>query len=893
MKKKCGGKVKAKKAFNGLYEETPLKRIDPYNPTSIASNELKAPAAKIDPTKLQNPLQTPNRPKIGNMKGYSGPSFGVGDALQGGISLINMLLPQEQGRKHIDNSLAYNPYPQGTGSQAIFKDGGEPVPKKKKAPTSEQIAAFSDYAGMDTKVMISKLLKKGLVGNQFNEVQGAYTDQLKSLSSWVPSATTEILKSARAKGIRTPNEFKLNKEYLSNNMYKDALNHPIFNQNFPNYWDTIVALSEEQYAKEQPQTNVAIKKNGGKIKYKQGGLQTHEGGNVELTSYNPMDGGTGEFKGASHKDGGIQSSFEGKPFEAEGGEPYRIDENGALEIFGNLTNPLTGNKFKKDVKTISRQEQKAQKFVDKGSDIVTSTDTKDKWDKLKFNTGTVLLKGGLSRQKELAEAKDQISAIQQVMLDQKGDTMEQGGKIYADGGKSDPKPWEWRGTKKDKLDKKIKDFISLVEKKGLEGYSGSKSGYDVRNTKSKRPSRHGSNQALDMMFKDKDAYDKILKDPELSSYLYDNGLTAINEYDPSIAKKTGATAGHLHIGFDKGTPTSDKFRQDYKSTYGAKNKPTLVNPPSTKPFMGQTGYLVPVGDAQTEDRTPWNPNTSFTPRTPNPVTPVPPTPAPEFNFKNPETKPFQAQRRRKPWEQIAPAIPQLFDKADFVERQSYQPDLYTPYQVSFQDRINQNSRNFNALAPSLVGNPEAQGALAAQLYGANNAVQADEFRTNQGITNDITNKNVSILNDAKLKNLQLADTQYVRQTQAQGNTRDRRIGAGIQIGDVLAKNNLENKTLDVTSQLYKDYAYDKNMQLQYIGDNTAGDQISEANSYSSYPTKTEVTNIQGNTRTKQTYEKPNWQLDKADILKGLRKKRFGDFKDGGKLTHSKIRSLMN
>ena len=49
--------------------------------------------------------------------------------------------------------------------------------------------------------------------------------------------------------------------------------------------------------------------------------------------------------------------------------------------------------------------------------------------------------------------------------------------------------------------------------------------------------------------------------------MYDNGLTVIDEYDKATLKQTKGTAPHLHIGFDKGTETAERFRKQYISKY--------------------------------------------------------------------------------------------------------------------------------------------------------------------------------------------------------------------------------------------------------------------------------------------------------------------------------------
>jgi len=70
-------------------------------------------------------------------------------------------------------------------------------------------------------------------------------------SNWVPIQTMEIMKKARAKGLRTPAEITANWSYLiEGTPYKEAMKHPDFNKQFPNYSEKIKGLIEEGYRKE-------------------------------------------------------------------------------------------------------------------------------------------------------------------------------------------------------------------------------------------------------------------------------------------------------------------------------------------------------------------------------------------------------------------------------------------------------------------------------------------------------------------------------------------------------------------------------------------------------------------------------------------------------------------
>jgi len=168
--------------------------------------------------------------------------------------------------------------------------------------------------------------------------------------------------------------------------------------------------------------------------------------------------------------------------------------------------------------------------------------------------------------------------------------------------------------------------------------------------------------------------------------------------------------------------------------------------------------------------------------------------------------------------QFTQILPEIYaaatNKVEPVWMQQYKPELYEPYQVSFQDRRNRNTATFRALSQRLTDNPQALSILAGQKYQADSEVSAEEFRTNQAITNDITNKNINLLNDAQQKNLQLADTQYVRQSQAKSKTKSTNQAIVNSISSKILQNKLENRTLQVMENLYPHFRYDQNDNYQ-------------------------------------------------------------------------------
>jgi len=180
------------------------------------------------------------------------------------------------------------------------------------------------------------------------------------------------------------------------------------------------------------------------------------------------------------------------------------------------------------------------------------------------------------------------------------------------------------------------------------------------------------------------------------------------------------------------------------------------------------------------------------------------------------TPPTTRRRSSLPFSQILPEILTIAtERPEFVPGQTYEPDLYTPYQVTFQDRLNENNSTFRAMQIQNSNNPALISQLAGQKYEADSRVLADEFRTNQAIQNDITNKNIGLLNQAKLTNLQLADQQMVRQSQARSNTRENIRNAINSISSKAAQARLEDQTLAVYENMFPHFTFDNNGKLKF------------------------------------------------------------------------------
>jgi hypothetical protein len=170
-----------------------------------------------------------------------------------------------------------------------------------------------------------------------------------------------------------------------------------------------------------------------------------------------------------------------------------------------------------------------------------------------------------------------------------------------------------------------------------------------------------------------------------------------------------------------------------------------------------------------------------------------------------QLQPYLIPSNQEPFDygQITPEMMALAtNQLESVQAQTFQPLLETPYSVSFQDQLNANQADFNALQRQMGYNPAAASALAAQKYAANSAILGQQFRANQEMQMGAFNRNRGILNDATLKNLAILDTQYQRQSQAKSNTKAQAQSALSSIADKIAKHKLENRTLGVYENMY-------------------------------------------------------------------------------------------
>ena len=282
----------------------------------------------------------------------------------------------------------------------------------------------------------------------------------------------------------------------------------------------------------------------------------------------------------------------------------------ALSMLGDKN--AKGKKFKNYVSDLTKKENKQTKILNKNTELINELEVDTPMAQLTFNSYEKNINGATNNLKQYSEYKNIAANIQSSI----NELSEENGLVAADLAKGkftiDKEAMKEQqakfgksilkaqvGTKEpvyasyydtpeyaaeealmqnvssDGIINPLEKLKEMLKNKGFDykQTSGVRTG---AKTKQGKPSRHSTGEAMDLAFPKlgKDSYNAILNDPDISRFMLDNNLTAINEYDDNIRNQTGGTEPHLHIGLDKGTAVSDKFRNDAKSLYSAKTPAT-------------------------------------------------------------------------------------------------------------------------------------------------------------------------------------------------------------------------------------------------------------------------------------------------------------------------------
>ena len=820
----------------------------------------------------------------------------AGDVALTALMAVDAFLPKEKiRRKYLrpEDLPTAQDHIYGRGSQAISKYGATIKGKKEKAFWGALLGAVGGGGGAvaaGSAAGGSGAAAAGAAGKA-----GGMMSQLGQQGA--QQAASGVMDGLKQGGANLTNNIAESLAPLMQISHKaDAEAQRLNNAYLNGQIQDLSKLQDPQY----PQMNMGGQMPGMQGQYYgrvqqmgQGGeIQTHNGGQTKMKSYNPFDGGTMQFNGQSHEQGGIDISFAGKPVEVEGQETAFKDAEGNLKIMGNLKVPGTKMKYKELSKKLADREIKAQKFVDKGTLLLNTANPSDPYERLSFNSGQAMVTGGLQKQKQLAAMKEHLGNMQESHLElineQAPKKYRNGGTIAANGATVEGDPIyeamlkaaaEKYGVSYDHMKRLIgieSDFSpNAKSKRGAKG---------IMQFIPETAKKYGVENILNSTAPDdvtkvieagvkhfKELLSQNNNDYTLASAAYNGGQGAVD-----FAKKklhTKDITGDQWIGFmenrNKTAPTKKKHAWqnetlDYVKAINSGDEVDKIGPKFRKDYYYNippiTPYDIPKVDFPQPQKDPQNP------QAPMPY---------NFDFKQPD-------KRKKPSNAAPLKAQQLLgemyamatNREEPVKAQLYQPDLFSPYQVSFQDRLNENNATFNGIQKQLAYSPTALSTLAGQQYQANSQVLGEEFRTNQGIANDIINKNVSLLNEAKKTNLGILDTQYVRQSQAHSNTKSINQDALNSISSKMLQKEASNNALRVYENMYPDYAFDKRTgEANYYGIDANARMnemmgISGIDQTSGQADRTKTVTKTGNSTTTSYYDDP--------IVQAINRRKYQD-----------------
>jgi hypothetical protein len=159
--------------------------------------------------------------------------------------------------------------------------------------------------------------------------------------------------------------------------------------------------------------------------------------------------------------------------------------------------------------------------------------------------------------------------------------------------------------------------------------------------------------------------------------------------------------------------------------------------------------------------------------------------------------------------QVMGELSVMGDQPEGVQARLIQPELDVPYNISYQDQLDEITAQSRAAERMAGNNPEAAAAILGQAARMKSGVKGEEFRANQAQRMGVYDRNRAILNQTKLQNLGIADQQYVRQEQAKSNTKATKLAALQSMSSKYLQNQLSNRKLKTAENLYN-YRYDPN-----------------------------------------------------------------------------------
>lgn len=519
------------------------------------------------------------------------------------------------------------------------------------------------------------------------------------------------------------------------------------------------------------------------MKYCEYGDSLHiaEDGTTEELSFNPYQGATLGISGPSHEEGGIDVMANGQPINMEGGEPIFQSTNGDINIMGNMYIPGTKMKFKTGMKKLAKEEQKAMRQMEIADMLMKTNFPSDPMELLKYNAGRIKKEGADLKLQKLAEKKQELADLQNQLL------------AFSEENNLDPAAFSSGKLKKAKngITIEAQDGRTLPKKKPQPPVSGRFRA---------RPNTVIQTQGRTMA---PPKPVKLAPKPQFA------GRTLGGPQDPDdpsgdtklSTRKKPQTLAEVTV-----THKIAKKKPTAPTTSSVAPKPATATPSGAPYTGGMALQPMPPQFYHDLDHVDKDDNDHVFP-------PIDGFEPPAEKKKDPitfvEPKPVEGTNAtRFDYRQLLPEMYALAtNKREYVPFQQYRPDLFNPYQVSFQDQLNENQSTVSAMNRAIGNNPAAQSILAGQKYSADSQVLGNEFRTNQAIASDVTNRNTDLLNSAQYANLGLADQQYQRQALAKSKTRSQNHEILKSASEKFLEHDLENRRLKLYENMYN-YRFD-------------------------------------------------------------------------------------
>lgn len=543
-----------------------------------------------------------------------------------------------------------------------------------------------------------------------------------------------------------------------------------------------------------------------------GDLNTHWGGYAEPMSYNPYlpDGGeTVMFRGQSHEESdgqgntGIGITFGNSPVEVERGEPaVKLKDGGTgednLTVYGNLMIPdygveilgdkkAKGRKFKNYIADISKTEAKQNKLIEKSVNTVDELDVKTPFDKLKFSSLQANILGGNMKLKDVADKKIKAADIQNAI----NDTAEEYSLVADDLAKG-----------KIKIDKKAMNMREAM--------------FGTKLTKA---------QGGDKVVKGRGDKWSYIQAGNTGNPVWDDSQRYENEWTPAVKsgledpERAKRMLEYINNSYSN---ESDKVKKSLNKFSTDADKIKFLLEEGTNREVGPIHHTLDAALRYTA---------------PGMTAPLKEEPKKENTVKST----FETiKHKNNPWLNIGyQTLKGFLDKpyeealspnqlmgeyyalsanqVEPVQATPYTPQLRVPYDISYQDQLNEVTADQRATQRMIGYNPAVQANVAAQAYGVKSKILADQFRANQAMKDQVYSGNIATLNDAELKNLVIYDQQYQRQEQAKSNTKSIAQAALSSIGDKLAKHKADVRTYNVYKTLFPQYGFDRSGRGKFEG----------------------------------------------------------------------------